>query len=361
MATRKNGQPVTKNGSKKAAVLQATKAGHPKTEESPFRVICIGASAGGLNAVGELLSQLPVTLNAAVFVVLHLSRAAIGELLVERIKKNAKLPCSLAENNEIMQPGHIYIALPDAHLLIKNDRMLLGKGPAENRFRPSIDVLFRSAATYYRERTIGVILTGYLNDGTAGMWAIKQNGGHCVVQDPNEAEYPDMPMSVLETMDVDHCVSLNKMGNIILNIVRENKPKKVVPSAMVKAESKLSERIATSLEEVSDVGEKTVYSCPDCGGGLWKIVNGNLQHYRCHIGHSYSEKDLNMQQAETIEHTLWVAIRMMEERKILLVKMGKQHGEKGLQKLGSSFREQAKELDNHIAKMKELLFAINRS
>ena len=203
-----------------------------------------------------MLSQLPENLNAAVFVVLHLSRAAIGELLVDRIRKNAKLPCSLAGNNEMIQPGHIYVAVPDTHLLIKNDRMLLGKGPAENRFRPSIDVLFRSAATYYREKTIGVILTGYLNDGTAGMWAIKQNGGHCLVQDPNEAEYPDMPMSVLETTEVDHCVSLKKMGSIIGNIVKENKPKNVIPSALVKAESKLSERIATGLEERKRRGRK---------------------------------------------------------------------------------------------------------
>ena len=337
MPTRKNDHPVKKSNSKKEAVLREIKT-QPKTKESLFHVICIGSSAGGLNAVGELLSQLPENLNAAVFVVLHLSRAAIGEILVGRIRKNAKLPCSLAGNNEIIQPGHIYVAVPDRHLLIKNDRMLLGKGPAENRFRPSIDVLFRSAATYFREKTIGIILTGYLNDGTAGMWAIKQNGGHCLVQDPDEAEYPDMPMSVLETTEVDHCVSLTKMGSIIGNILKENKPRNVIPSAMVKAESKLSERIATGVEEVSSLGEKTTYACPDCGGGLWKIVNGNLKHYRCHIGHSYSEKDLNIQQAESIEHTLWVAIRMMEERKILLLKMGREHGEKGLEKLGSLFR-----------------------
>jgi len=359
MATRKNG--VKKKSPIKAAVLPAIKTSQPKTKESPFHVICIGSSAGGLNAVSELLSQLPVGLNAAVFVALHLSRAAMGELLVARIKRNSKLDCSLAGNNEIIQPGHIYFAVPDAHLLIKNDRMVIGKGPAENRFRPSIDVLFRSAAAHYRGGTIGIILTGLLNDGAAGMWAIKQNGGHCIVQDPNEAEYPDMPLSVLETMEVDYCVSLKKMSSVILNILKENQRKKVIPSTFVKAESKLSERIATSVEDVRGLGEKSTYACPDCGGGLWKIDNGNIQHYRCHIGHSYSEKELNIQQAESIEHTLWVAIRMMEERKVLLVKMGKEQEGKGLEKLGSSFREEARELDNHIEKMKELLFAINRS
>ena len=268
MATRKNDTPVKKNNSKKEAVLREIKTRQPKTKEPFFHVICIGSSAGGLNAVGELLSQLPENLNAAVFVVLHLSRAAIGELLVDRIRKNAKLPCSLAGNNEIIQPGHIYVAVPDTHLLIKNDRIILGKGPAENRFRPSIDVMFRSAATYYREKTIGIILTGYLNDGTAGMWAIKQNGGHCLVQDPNEAEYPDMPMSVLETMEVDHCVSLKKMGSIIGNILKENKPKNVIPSPLVKAESNYRNESLPALEGVSSLGEKTIYSCPDCGGGL---------------------------------------------------------------------------------------------
>jgi two-component system, chemotaxis family, protein-glutamate methylesterase/glutaminase len=359
MIKRKNDKPVEKKSLIKKALPGKIKAEQTKTAKSSFYIVCIGSSAGGLNAVSELLSQLPVKLNAAVFVVLHLSRAALGDILVGRIKKNTALPCSIPKDKDVIQPGHVYIAAPDAHLLIKKDRIVIGHGPAENRFRPSIDVLFRSAAASYREHAIGIVLTGFLNDGTAGMWAIKQNGGHCIVQDPNEAEYPDMPLSVLESIEVDHCVNLNKMGAIIQSIVKEIPVNKVTPSPVVEVEAQLSERIATGIKNVSSIGEKTIYACPDCGGGLWKIDNEKTYHYRCHIGHSYTEKDLNIQQAESIEHTLWVAIRMMEERKILLLKMGKEHTGKGLGKLGNDYRERAAQMDIHIGQMKELLFSIS--
>ena len=173
-------------------------------------VVTIGASAGGLNAIYEIVSQLSPEINAAIFIVIHLSRAAIGDILVNRMQKSSSLPCEIAEHDKIFRAGYIYVAPPDAHLLVKDDHMVIGRGPEENRFRPSIDVLFRSAAASHGEKSIGIILTGFLNDGTAGMMAIKQSGGHCIVQDPNEAEYPDMPLSVLETMGVDYCIPLKK-------------------------------------------------------------------------------------------------------------------------------------------------------
>jgi two-component system chemotaxis response regulator CheB len=331
-----------------------------KSDAPSFYVITIGASAGGLDAVRELIRQIPGSINAAIFVVLHLSKAAIPEILVDRIKKVSALPCSVALDNEDVKPGHIYIAPPDAHLMIKRDSIVIGHGPAENRFRPSIDVLFRSAAASFGQATIGIVLTGFLNDGTAGMWAIKQSGGHCLVQDPNEAEYPDMPLSVIETMEADHCVPLNAMGNILKKITEKKPVKTIEPPAIVIAESRLSEKAATNLEGVSKLGEKTVYACPDCGGGLWDLENGRVKHYRCHIGHSYSEKDLQLRQSETIEQTLWVALRMMEERKILLTKLASENRKKGLEFLHKSVTEQAGQLTTHIDKMKTLLFEVNK-
>jgi two-component system chemotaxis response regulator CheB len=313
-----------------------------------------------LNAIIELVSQLPANLNAAILIVLHLSRTGLGDILAEKIKKNTALACGIAKANEKIEPGHIYLAAPDAHLLIKNDRIIIGHGPPENRFRPSIDVLFRSAAAHYGERVIGIVLTGMLNDGTSGMSAIKQSGGYSIVQDPNEAEYPDMPMSVLETMEVDHCISLKKMGAAITTITKETKLKGIVPPPVVIAESKLSEEVATSIEKVSMLGEKSEYSCPDCGGGLWKIGNGNGAHYRCHIGHSFSERDLVLKQSETIEYTLWVAVRMMEERKLLLFKLAREHEGKGLGQLGTSYKQQAEELAIHVDKMKALLYGVHQ-
>ena len=326
--------------------------------QSSFFAIGIGASAGGINAVTELISQLPANLNAAVFVVFHLSKIAMPEILLERMKKKTKLFCKLASDNDLIEAGTIYLAIPDTHLLVKDKNILLGRGPRENRFRPSIDVLFRSIAADFGERSIGIILTGFLNDGTVGMNAIKQSGGHTIVQDPNEAEYPDMPLSVLETMEADHCVSLKEMGDAILQITKNAKAKGVTPPKVVILESKLSERAATSIEKVSQLGKKTIYACPDCGGGLWQIDKPST-HFRCHIGHSYTERDLLYKQSESIEHTLWVSVRMMEERRVLLLRNVKNYNEKGLKRLSEEYAERAEQMQTHILKLKELLFKIN--
>jgi two-component system chemotaxis response regulator CheB len=325
----------------------------------PF-IIVIGASAGGLNAVIELVCQLPDMMNAAVFIVLHLSKAAIGDMLVTKIQKKTSLPCILAEDQKEIEPGHIYVGPPDVHLIVKEDEMTLGRGPAENRFRPSIDVLFRSAAVSHRERVIGIVLSGLLNDGTIGMNAIKKCGGYCIVQDPNEAEYPDMPLAVLENMEVDYCTSLKNMADIILDVINNAEAKQISIPENILEESKLSEKSATSIEGVRQLGQKSLYSCPDCGGGLWQIENGKTKHYRCHIGHAYSENDLVIKQAEETEHTLWVAVRMMEERKLLLNKIAREYNDRGFQRLNSEYNNRVEDLDQHIAKLKELLFAINR-
>jgi two-component system chemotaxis response regulator CheB len=349
-----------KINNKRSAVKKAGSRERITIGQRPYYVVCIGASAGGLNAVSELVSHLPSSLHAAVFVVLHLFKSSIGEILAEKIRKSTALPCGIAKHGETIKPGHIYMAPPDAHMLVKNDKIIIGRGPQENRFRPSIDVLFRSAAAHYGERTIGVVLTGYLNDGTAGMEAIRQSGGHCIVQDPNEAEYPDMPLSVLENMQVDHSVSLREIGKVIVDTIDNGEIRGIKPPLNVLAESDMVEKAATDIKHVASLGEKDIYACPDCGGGLWKVKNGDTEHYRCHIGHAYSEKDLVLKQAESIENTIWVAVRMMEERKLLLVKMARDNMGMGLDKLGSNYREQAAYLDDHIGKLKDLLFSIHK-
>jgi two-component system, chemotaxis family, protein-glutamate methylesterase/glutaminase len=325
-----------------------------------YHLICIGASAGGISAISDLISQLPGELNAAVFVVLHLSRSAMGEILVQRLRRKSNLPISLAADNETINPGHIYVAPPNVHTIIKEGKIALGFGPPENRFRPSIDVLFRSAGTAYGPRTTGIVMSGFLNDGAIGMWNIKQCGGNSIVQDPNEAEYPDMPNSVLETMDVDHCVPINKMGEIIISITGQTKFRDVKPPAYLVTEAKLSEKAATGIENVKEVGERTEYGCPDCGGSIYLVKHGKVKHYRCHVGHSYSENALLLRQAENTENSLWVAMRMMEERKILLKKTAKENLDRGMGKLSEQYAENAENLDEHILKLKELLSAINR-
>jgi two-component system chemotaxis response regulator CheB len=170
----------------------------------------------------ELVSQLPQALDAAIFVVIHFSKGALADILVAKINRDSQLTCSIAKVNEHVKPGHIYLAPPDVHLLV-SDKIILGHDPAENRFRPSIDVLFKSAVEYYGEHVIGVVLTGLLNDGTSGMSAIKESRGSCIVQDPDEAAYPDMPLSVLQAVQVDYVLPLKKIGPAIEKIIKEKK------------------------------------------------------------------------------------------------------------------------------------------
>jgi two-component system chemotaxis response regulator CheB len=324
---------------------------HPKS------IVVIGASAGGLNALVEMVQHLPKGLDVAYCIVLHLSRKGIGDFVVHRLKQVTTIPCSMAANDAPVKTGHIYIARPNQHLLVKNNKFLLGAGPEENRFRPSIDVLFRSAAVAYSSNTIGIILSGLLDDGTSGMWAIKRSGGTCVVQDPNQAEYPDMPLSVINNMEADHVVTLEEIGPLIAEIIKHTKGrKKPVPKDVI-AESKIAEQTAVGIDDVKKLDvEQSIFACPDCGGGLWEAKNDIIKRYRCHIGHAYTERDLVLKQAEAAGTTLWVALRMMEERKHLLRKMEVDYKKKGYKSLATTNVEKQQEMTTHIDKLKEILF-----
>lgn len=331
----------------------------------PKFVVVVGTSAGGLKALSEFAGQLEPGMDAAIFIVMHLSRTSISDFLMLQIQKFTQLPCEVARDGASIEAGHIYIAPPNAHLLVKKGSIILGRGPEENRWRPSIDVLFRSAAAAYSTRAIGIILTGLLDDGTTGMLAIKRSGGSCIVQDPNEAEFPDMPMSVLNNMDVDYSISLADMGEVIANITKTSPEEKPAPEDVI-IESQIAERVVVDYDNVRQLGEKSIYACPDCGGGLWEINKSDdgidrVNRYRCHIGHSYSEKDLVIKQGEIFEATLWTALRIMEERKTLLKKMEEDNRKRGFSTFAKSYKEKADIIQGHVDKMKEVLFASQKS
>ena len=321
-------------------------------------IIVIGASAGGRDALCKLTATFLHDMNAAVFVVLHLAKISPDNFLTARLQKCTSLKCVLAADGLPIQKGHIYIAPVDHHLIIKNGAMRLTKGPAEGRWRPSIDVLFRSAAAHYSERVIGIVLTGMLDDGTLGMQAIKKCGGVSIVQDPKEAAYPNMPQSVLDNTMVDYVLPVSAMNEAIQETIDNKKIEGVTIPEDIKAEAALIENTTTSIEEVSKLGKQSLYSCPDCGGNLWEIKNSGSTHYRCHIGHAYSENELLLKQFESLNGTLWVALRMMEERKNLLNRISRQEKEKNLHSLADIHSEYANELEAHIARLKELLFNV---
>lgn len=329
-----------------------------KTE--PKYVVVIGASAGGLNAIAELVTQLKPGMNIAVLVVLHLPRKGISDFLVHKLQQATEMHCVSAADEGKIHSDHIYIAAPNYHLLVKDGRTIIGHGPTENRWRPSIDVLFRSAAAHYDGRAIGIVLTGLLDDGTAGMLAIKKSGGTCIVQDPNEAEYPDMPMSVLNNMEVDYCIPLDEMGKIIEEISSVEPHHHHIPEE-IRQEADIAEKVSVGIDIVSQLGDQSVFTCPDCGGALWKITEGKTDRYRCHIGHSYSERDLVVKQAEQAEATLWVAVRMMEERRNLLLKLENESIQKGFHRIAADHGERATDLEEHISKLKEMLFSVQHT
>lgn len=319
-------------------------------------IVVLGASAGGLNALTEVVKNLDKSLDVAYCIVLHLSRKGIGNYIVHQLSQATTMHCSLATHGSLVKKGCIYIAPPNQHLLVKDYKFILGGGPEENRFRPSIDVLFRSAAVAYSSHAVGIILSGMLDDGTSGMWAIKRSGGTCIVQDPNEAEYPDMPLSVINNMEVDHVATLAEIGGLIKKIVATKKGKKKTVPKEVIAESKIAETVAISIEDIEGIADKSVFACPDCGGNLWSVKGDIIKRYRCHIGHAYTEKDLVVKQSEVASNTLWVAVRMMEERKHLLKKLEIDNGKKGYKTLSSRNVEGQEKMELHISRLKKILF-----
>jgi two-component system, chemotaxis family, protein-glutamate methylesterase/glutaminase len=326
--------------------------------QQPGYIIVIGTSAGGLNALTELVSSLKPGMDASFFIVMHLSRTAISEFLVNRLQPKTKYKCVQAEENMEIEKGFIYIARPNHHLIIKNDHIQLGMGPQENRWRPSIDVLFRTAAVSYNSKCIGIILTGMLDDGTIGMGAIKKAGGITIVQNPEEAEYPDMPLSVLNSIEIDHCVNLSEMGNLLAEITSDSRENAPVPPELV-TEAEIAETAVADFSKVEILGEPAIYACPDCGGSLWTIHEENdgksVDRYRCHIGHAYTDLQLVTKQNDVVESTLWVAMRLMEERKKLLTKLEGDNLKRGYQNTALEYSRQADEMDIHISQLKEIL------
>jgi two-component system, chemotaxis family, protein-glutamate methylesterase/glutaminase len=318
-------------------------------------VVVIGASAGGVNSILEVVSQLDKDMKLAVFIVLHLNEHTLMGHLVDRIQRYTPLTCKLGEHNEQIQSGFIYLAVPEKHMLVNEGRIILGEGPAETRWRPSIDVLFRSAAAHYDSMTIGIILTGLMQDGTAGMVAIKRCGGVTIVQDPEEAEFSEMPNYVLRTMKVDYCVRTEEMGTIIREVTNNDVTKHDIPED-IRLESAIAERTAVSIDDVRALGVYAETSCPDCGGGLWQMNNDHLLRFRCHTGHTYTADELLNKQRHSLENTLWVALRMMEERRNLLRKMAEDELNRGWIKSASSKAKRQAELELHIEKLRVLLF-----
>ncbi len=288
-------------------------------------IIVIGASAGGVEAMTRLVRTLPRNLPAALFVVFHIP-AHSPSLLPEILSRAGALPALHPADKAAIATGQIYVAPPDHHLMIEKGYVHVVRGPKENLHRPAVDPLFRSAARAYRQRVVGVILSGGLDDGTAGLLAIKRCDGVSVVQSPQEALYSQMPQSALNNVQVDYCLPVEKIGELLQRLAHEAVEEESNREIPVNLEKEVrSAGMNNNPSAKNDlVGKPSVYSCPECGGVLREIQDGKLLRFRCRVGHAFSAENVLVEQSEALDKALWVAMRTLEEKVELLQRLAGQ-------------------------------------
>jgi two-component system chemotaxis response regulator CheB len=309
-------------------------------------IIVIGASAGGFETIKRLVAGLPADLQAAIFIVWHVPPDVKG-ILPQVLNRLQTVKATQAADREPIEPGRIYVPPPDRHLILEKEHVRVTHGPKENGFRPAVDPLFRSAAYYHGPRVIGIILSGSLDDGTAGLWTIKQYGGLAIVQDPAEAEVPSMPASAIREVAVDHIITVADMAPLLVKLTSQEIPffnyNDMENNNKTGKEVRIAIQDETLEEGVMQFGELTPYTCPECHGVLSAIKEGQRIRYRCHTGHAFSADSLLAIITENIEHSMWDCIRAMEESILLLNHMGDHFAEVNQPSLAAQYFKKANE------------------
>jgi two-component system chemotaxis response regulator CheB len=283
-------------------------------------LVVIGASAGGVEALLKLTSHLPETLQAAVLIVVHVS-SQVPSYLPQVLGRQCKLPVTHARNGEPIESGHVYVAPPDHHLIVQNGKMRLSHGPRQNGHRPAIDLLFESAARSHRQRVIGIVMSGMLDDGSRGLHTIKRCGGVAVVQAPEDALFPSMPSNALARVSADHTLPAAMIGRQLQHWVAEVNARQEDDPPMEMDERDFVYEDKHRFEEGEMQDTRTMLTCPDCGGVLWEMGDGDNLHYRCHVGHVYSIESLENYKDDILERALWAAVRTLEENASLARRM----------------------------------------
>jgi two-component system chemotaxis response regulator CheB len=321
-------------------------------------IVTIGASAGGVEALTRIVSRLPPDFPAACFVVLHIPSETTS-VLPAILNRSGPLHASHPFDGERIEMSRIYVAPPDRHLLLKHGFISLVNGPRENRHRPAIDPLFRTAARAYASRVTGVILTGAGDDGVAGLRAIKNRGGVAIVQDPAEAAIPELPRSALEFVDVDHVVSIDELTLLLNEIVRRPaEAHSPPPSLALDKESRIAEADLTVIEDEKKVGIPSAFSCPDCGGVLWELEEGDFLRFRCRVGHAYSARALGEEQNDSLEKGLWAAFRALEEKASFARRLSVRARGSGNTALATRFLDQAEEASASADAIRQMILRL---
>lgn len=283
-------------------------------------IICIGGSSGATAPLKAILGTLPADLPAAVLIVLHIPARSTG-ILATVASAAGCLPVHQAEDGMAIEPGNVYLAAPDHHLIVAKGRLKLGRGPRENMSRPAIDPLFRSAAAAYGSRVVGVVLSGLLNDGSAGLEAVKRCGGFAVVQDPADAVADEMPRGAMRAADVDLLVPAARIGDVLSELVRES----AGPGLPVPPEIRLEVDIAAGERVDSEIIGRFAFpspmTCPNCHGVMSLVQASKPLRFRCQVGHAMTAEVMAHEQEGAVDEALRVALRVIEERAELVARM----------------------------------------
>lgn len=319
-------------------------------------IVVIGASAGGVAALRSLFHSLPSDLPAAFLVVLHIPSYVHSELR-EVLSRETDMPVISVEANQPLEAATVYVASADHHLLLAEEGIRITRGPKECRVRPAIDVLFRSASVFFQERVIGVVLSGALDDGTAGLWAIKDRNGLAFVQDPSEALFDSMPRSAIQHVQTDFIGTLVELAEHITAAVKGPlQPFEPRPDND-------RHRIETGISidgnglgaGVMNLGKVSNYTCPDCHGVLVQITEGSIVRFRCHTGHAFSIKTLIAEVNAAIDVGLWDTLRAVEERMMLLRQMAEFADAAGCSEEAERCRAFATEAEARLKPLRELV------
>jgi two-component system chemotaxis response regulator CheB len=323
-------------------------------------IVVIGASAGGVEALLNVVKSIPKDFAASIFVVLHLSPYSPSQL-PKILSKAGVLTARHPTDGERIEPATIYIAPPDHHILLeRGNKIAVKKGPKENRFRPSIDALFRSAALVYGPRVIGVVLSGLLDDGTSGMWNIKRNGGRTVVQDMEEALFPNMAENVLQYVEVDDVAPSTEIGALLTKLTTEKAPNRPALTEKEMELLKMEVIIATSDNAfemgILNMGELTTFACPECKGALVSFEEGQMIRFRCHTGHAYSTSTLLSGITTQVEEKMWEAMQGLEATNMLLLQIATHYKDAGNTTAAKQFKQKADEIAKRAKLIHDMVF-----
>lgn len=323
-------------------------------DERESRLIAIGGSAGAIGAIRTLCQSLPRELGASLCMVVHVG-ASGPNLIAQIFDYSCPFPVQTAVDGDRLEAGRAYIAPSDRHLLVMDGTIRLGHGPRENLARPAIDPLFRSVGLSYGPRAIGVVLTGMLNDGAAGLADLKRCGGVTVVQNPSDAEAEDMPLEALRASDVDYCANMADLGALLEKLLAMEPGPALVPPEDIRLEVEIALGRPTGTDDATRLGDPVALSCPACGGVLSETRRTPPLRFRCQVGHAYSAGALVGEQVGSVDGALRVALRIVEERALLLRKMAEEARRSGLRWSAESFDRKARESREQVETLRDAI------